>query len=412
MPVYNYSGIDATGKKVRGVMDADNPRLLRDNLKAQGIFLTDHQEGSKGKGKSGGGKSGELTVHMPWENRIPTNAVAIMTRQLATLTKAGIPLVDALGALVEQTEVDALKRVISDIRQRVNEGDPLADALKDHPKVFSPLYINMIRAAETSGTMDVVLIRLSDFLEDQAEMRGQLISALTYPVAMLVITIGIIAFLMASVVPQLTELFADQGESLPPLTLILIWTSSFFGRFWWLVGIGLFGGYRLFKRWHSSPAGRLTVDTWLLKLPVIGSLIRMIAVSRFSKTLGTTLSSGVPLLEALDIVKNILGNTVLIDVVEKARHSIREGESIADPLSRSGQFPPMVVHMIKVGERTGEIEAMLDNVSSAYDREVSMKIGALTGLLQPIIIILMGVGVGGIVGAIILPILQLNASVV
>lgn len=414
MPVFEYSGVNAQGKKVRGIFDAENPRALRDGLKAQGIFLTDHQEGSKSKGKGKGqaGSPGSIAIEMPWENRIPANAVSVMTRQLATLLKAGIPLVDALTALVDQTESEALTRIISDVRQRVNEGDPLAVALREHPKAFSPLYVNMIRAGENSGTLDLVLHRLSDFLEDQAVMRGQLVSALTYPVAMLAITVAIIAFLMASVIPQLTELFADQGQSLPPLTLILIWTSTFFGRFWWLLILAGIGAWKLFDRWHKTPEGRRKVDGWLLRSPVLGPLLRMIAVSRFAKTLGTTLASGVPLLQALDIVKNILGNVILIEVIEKARLGIREGDSITGPLKRSGQFPPMVIHMIQVGERTGQLEDMLENVASAYDREVSMKIGALTGLLQPAIIILMGVGVGGIVGAIILPILQLNASVV
>lgn len=408
MPVFEYTGVNSSGKKVRGVFDAENARALRDQLRTQGIFLTTHNEGKAERVR----RRGEIQFRNPLADRVSLRDVAVMTRQLGTLQRAGIPLVECLTALVDQTENEALKRVISDVRQKVNEGSALATAMADHPKVFSPLYVNMIRAGESSGNLDVVLLRLTDFLDDQVRLRGDISAALFYPVAMLVITLLIVGVLMVVVVPRVTQLFEDQGQALPLLTTILIGVSQFTGRFWWLLLAALGGATYGFLRWKQTPAGRERWDRFTLTVPVFGSLQRRIAVSRFSKTLSTMLASGVPLLTALDIIKNILGNSILIRVVEQARLNIREGESIAGPLRRSGEFPPMVTHMIAVGERTGELEAMLGNVADAYDYEVQSSVKTLTGLLQPVLIVVMGVMVGGIVFAILLPILRMNEGIV
>lgn len=406
MPVYQYVGVNSQGKKARGTFDADNPRTLRDQLKGQGIFLTEFSEGKAGAEK----RTGELQFKSPWKDRVSLMDVSILTRQLATLQKAGIPLVESLSALIEQSEKEALKGVISTVRQKVNEGSALAAAMGEHPQVFDDLYVHMIRAGETSGNLDVVLLRLTEFLDDQVALQQKLVSAAMYPLLMIVLGGFIVAYLMASVVPKVTQIFEDQDAALPLITQILIMISSLIAGWWWLMIAMGAGGFYFFNRWKNTTEGRRKWDRFVLRLPIFGSLIRMIAVSRFSKTMATLLGSGVALLGAMDIVKNILGNTVLIEVVEKARLNIREGESIAGPLKRSGEFPPMVTHMIAVGERTGELEAMLENVADAYDQQVSTRVSALTSLLEPLMIVVMGGAVGFIVFAILLPILRMNEA--
>jgi general secretion pathway protein F len=407
MPVYSYTGVNAAGKKRAGVLDADNPRALRDALKTQGVFVTEFREGRAAEAPA---KKGEVRIELPWQNRISLLDIAVMTRQLATLQKAGIPLVECLAALVEQSENENLRAIIAEVKTRVNEGSSLAVALGKHPKVFGDLYVNMIRAGESSGNLDVVLIRLTEFLDDQVKLQDKLRAAMTYPALMAVLTLGIVTYLMVSVVPKITQIFEDQGESLPFITDVLIFVSAVVSGWWWLLLALAGGAWWYFRRWKATPEGRAILDQRMLKAPVIGSLVRMVAVSRFAKTLSTLLASGVPLLTAMDIVKNILGNTVLIRVVEQARLNIREGESIAGPLKRSGEFPPMVTHMIAVGERTGELENMLANVAEAYDQQITTRVAALTSLLEPIMIIVMGGVVGFIVFAILLPIMQMNQA--
>jgi general secretion pathway protein F len=406
MPVYEYTGVNAAGKKVKGVYDAESPRALRDHLKAQQIFLTEQTEGKSKQER----KAGEVRLPFSGPKQPGVREISIMTRQLATLLKAGIPLVEALTALVEQSEDEALKKVIAEVRQRVNEGSALHLALADHPKVFSDLFVNMVKAGEASGNLDLVLVRLTDFLDEQVTLRNKITAAMFYPIIMMVFGTAIVGYLMKFVIPQITKLFDDQKDALPFITVVLVAVSNFVSSFWWLILLAGFGSWRGFQKWKATPAGRRKWDETILKLPVFGIIARMVAVSRFSKTMSTLLASGVPLLTAMDIVKSILGNVVLIEVVEQARLNIREGESIAVPLRRSGQFPPMVTHMIAVGERTGALEEMLDNVADAYSEQVSARIQGLTTLMEPLIMLLMGGVVGFIVFAVLLPILQLNES--
>lgn len=402
MAVYEYTAVNAKGKQVKGTQEADSPRALRDALKAKGIFLTEALE-AKDKKKS------SRDIQMPWANRVSSQDVALTTRLLATQARAGIPLATSLTALVEQTESAPLKRVLSEVRQDVNEGLALAKAMNKHPKVFSPLYINMIRAGESSGNLDLVLQRLAVFLEDQNKLQGKVVGAMIYPILMLFMAGAIVSFLMVSVVPKITEVYADQGQALPFITRLLIGISSFIGSWRVLILIAaIAGGVVLFRRWVATEDGRRTWDKFLLKVPVAGNLIRLIALARFSRTLATLLDSGVQLLPAMGIVKNILGNKILVEVVEEARLNIREGESIAVPLKRSGEFPPMMTHMISVGEQTGALEAMLENVAETYENQVDTQIEAMTSLLEPLMIIGMGGSVGFIVFAIISPILQLS----
>jgi general secretion pathway protein F len=349
-----------------------------------------------------------------WKEREAADrtAVAVITRQLGTLLKAGVPLAESLGALVDQVERPGLKRVLADVKTQVNEGSSLGDAMARHQKVFQELYVNMVRAGEASGNLEGVMFRLADFLEAQNKLRAKVISALFYPVVMTVIGAGIMAILMISVVPKVTAIFADTGKALPWNTQLLIAISDTVSSWKGLVLLGvLLVAIQMFRRWKRTPRGRAAVDRMILKMWVIGPLARQIAITRFAKTLATMLASGVPLLRALDIVKTILGNTVLEKVVEDAKSSIQEGESIAAPLKRSGEFPPIVTHMIAVGERSGQLEQMLEEVAHAYDLEIDLKMARLTTLLEPVMILLMGGSVAFVVFSILMPIMEMNEFV-
>jgi general secretion pathway protein F len=343
--------------------------------------------------------------------RVSLRDIALITRQLATLLRAGIPLVESLNALTDQADKEELKKVLSDVRRQVNEGSSLANSLRDHPKFFSDLYINMVRAGESSGNLDTVLERLTEFIEAQIELRAKIIGAMVYPIIMMFVGLVIMTLLFTFVIPKVTAIFKDQGAALPILTRFLIWSSEMFASWWFILIPGAVGMVVGFFKWKGSDKGKPIWDRFILKVPVAGGLVRMIAISRFARTLGTLLSSGVPLLQALDIVKDILGNTRLEEVVEDARVNIREGESIAQPLKRSGEFPPLVTHMIAIGEKSGQLEDMLENVAISYNQQVDVRIQALTTMLEPLMIILMGIGAAIIVFAIMLPILQLNQMV-
>jgi general secretion pathway protein F len=403
MPVFAYKALDQRGKNVEGLKEADSPKSLRGALRREGLYLTEVTGEKQAKTASP-----EVNVRRWVGGRVKADDVAVATRQLAVLVNAGIPLVEALTALVEQVDHERLKRVLSAVKQRVNEGSSLADALGQHPKAFSNLYVNMIRAGESSGALDVVLFRLADFTESQARLRSKVLGTLTYPAAMVVIGAAVMGILFTVVIPKITKIFEDTKVVLPWTTRILLGMANFMHDFWWAMILLLAGGIYGFIRWRRTEAGRARWDIWVLDAPIFGPLIRQVAVARFSRTLATLLKSGVPLLTALDIVRNIVGNTRLAAVIEEARESIKEGESIAAPLKRSGEFPPLVYHMIAIGEKSGELEDMLGNVANAYDSQVETKIAALTSLLEPIMIVVMGVAVAFIVFSILMPILQIN----
>ena len=464
MAVFEYRGIlAATGKSVRGVRDADNAKTLRATLKREGILLTKAEEEHKGRtGARRAEGSGGL-----FGRRVSAGDVAMTTRQLATLVMAGIPLVESVGALIEQVEGLELKRVLTQIVDRLNEGSSLARALEPHPHVFSNLYVSMVSAGEASGTLEGVLERLADYMENQSKLRGKVAAAMAYPALMMVIGSGLITLMMVVVVPKVTAIFESLDRALPWYTDLLIGVSRFIasnqllgfliamatftlGRsalrdykeseqakhvayvvsscatggllivcafavdsFWRYAGGAVLGivagtGIAWVTAWLATPAGRVAKDSFLLRIPVLGVLIRMLAVSRFSRTLATLLRRGVPLLKAMEIVKNVLDNAKLEKVIETAAGSIREGESIAGPLKRSGDFPPIVTHMIAVGERSGQLEQMLENVARAYDTQVETRVQALTSLLEPLMIVIMGGGVGFIAFAILMPLIEMN----
>ena len=330
---------------------------------------------------------------------------------MATLTNAGIPIVDALNAIAEQEEKVELKGIISGIREKVREGSSFAEALKGYPKHFSGLYVNMIMAGEASGALDAVLMRLADFLDNQIKMRNRIRAILAYPLLMTVVGIGVLSFIFIYVLPKVTRVFEDMRQTLPLLTRVLISLSNFMRGYWWLMILLIAGAVFYIRRRLRTPEGRMRFDGLIIRLPVFGKLFRMIAVSRFTRTLGTLLKNGVPAILSFDIVKNVVNNMVIAKAIEDARESIREGESIAEPLKRSGLFPSVVTHMIAVGEKSGELEEMLLKVSDAYDNEVETSIMRMTSLLEPAIIIVMGLIVAIIVIAILLPIMEMSTVI-
>ena len=418
MPVYAWKGLNNTGKAVAGTKDADGPKMLRLNLRKEGIYVTEHKEVLGGGGR-GGAKatlaSGEKVPFFKREidlggllERVRPQDVAVLTRQLATLLRAGIPLAEALGALGEQADNKKLAMVLVEVREKVNQGTSLADTLAPHDRIFPELYVNMVRSGESAGNLDAVLLRLADFLDAQNALRSKVSSALVYPIIMMVLGVLVMSMLMIFVVPKITSVFEDLNKTLPWNTELLIWVSHFIGTYWWaMIVVGVLA-YMAFKRWARKPKGRGVVDSLMLRLPLIGPLVRFIAVARFSRTLSTMLAAGVPVLTALEIVKKVLNNVVLEKVIEEARDAIREGESIAAPLKRSGKFPSMMVHMVAVGERSGQLEPMLENVAGAYERDVEGKVGRLTTLLSPLIIVAMALVVVFIVFSVLQPILEMQ----
>jgi general secretion pathway protein F len=411
MPAYAYTGLNPAGKTVKGIETADNVPALKVSLKRQGVYLTAVAEaaGNSAGNNRAANSAGSREIDLgQFFDRVRPKDVAAMTRLMSTLLCAGVTLPESLVALTDQVESPRFKNVLSDVGSKVNEGSSLADAMASHPNVFSKLYINMIRAGEASGSLETVLIRIADFMDQQEELRGKVTTAMFYPAAMALVGIGVVTLLMVKVVPGIAEMFAGQGAELPFTTRFLIAVSAVIAGYWWLLIILFAGGIYLFGKWRATPLGRELVDRVILGFPVIGGLARKIAVARLARTLATMLASGVQLLQALDIVRSLLGNVVLEKVLTQARDEIREGAGIAIALKRSGQFPPLVTHMIAVGERSGQLEQMLTDLADAYDRETSAAITRATAVLEPIMIVLMGGSVGFIVFAIMTPILQLN----
>ncbi len=408
MPVYAYKGLSSAGRQVSGVVDAENPKGARVRLRQDGVFPTDLVE--QKRKDAVGGAAGSFDVRAYFE-RITPQDLALVTRQLSTLIGAGLPLVECLSAVIEQVENTRIQRALSQIREQVTEGVALADALKAHPRMFSDLYTNMVRAGEASGALDVVLLRLADYTESSAALRDKVRSALTYPSLMALTGTAILLFLLSYVVPTITKIFSENQAKLPAMTVVLLAISGFMQEYWWLV-VGtmliIAVSIRLSIR---TPAGRMRFDRYILSIPYFGKVIKKIALARFSRTLSTLLTSGIPLLTSLDIVKNVVSNMVLSQAIEDARASIREGQSIAPPLKKSGLFPPMLIHMVAVGEKSGELEQMLTRAADAYDREVETSVSALTSVLEPIMIIFGGGVVLFIVLAILLPIFSMQELV-
>lgn len=403
MPIFEYKGLNQTGKNVKGVIDADNSRTARAKLKRDGIFVVDLKDktrsGKKGKGKKRSGHNRSVSA----------SDLSMMTRQLATLLKANIPLVDSLAAVSEQVENPMLSEVVADLKNAVNEGSTFYKALSKYPRIFDKIYVSMCEAGEMSGTLDVILLRLAEFTESNTALTSKVKSALLYPVVMFVFTGLLLAVLFVFVIPKITTVFESSPElTLPWYTLMVIDLSGFLVNYWHILLVGLVLTAFIFRNWKNTPKGRAQWDAIYLKLPIIGKLGRLVAVSRFTRTLSTLLAGGVPMLTAMGIVRNVVDNEVLAKAIDIGRDNISEGESIAGPLKKSGQFPPIVIHMISIGEKTGDLENMLTQVSDSYDFQVKTAVDGLTSLLEPMMIIIMGCVIGIIVFAIMIPMFEMS----
>lgn len=401
MPIYLYKGMDRAGKEVKNTINVESIAAAKQRVKSMGIMLIDIRE-QKAQNTGAGGSVLRIG------GSVPVDDLAIMTRQLATLIKAKIQIVEALAALTDQVENANLRLVLSDLRQKVNEGASLAKALQDHPKVFNSVYVNMVEAGEASGTLEIVLLRLADFTEQQVKLKNKIKGAMTYPVIMAVFGFTMMNVIFIFVIPKIAKIFISMKKELPFITQVCIWISNFLVNYWWLVIVMIIGTIYGTLKYISTPRGESQWHALQLKLPILGILVKMINVSRFCSTLGTLMNSGVPILTALNIVKNLIPNVHMKDAVEKARQSVSEGASLAQPLVQSGFFPPLVTHMIKLGERSGELEPMLKIISENYEDQVQSRISGLTSVLEPIMMICLGTAIGFIVFAVVIPMMNMN----
>jgi general secretion pathway protein F len=408
MPVYEYRAYDAAGKTRRGVIDADGSRSARGKLRSQGLLLTELVEAAaKGMGAQGQGLFARLQAVSLFQ-RVSQAELSAAMRQLATLLSAGLPLVAAITALMEQTENLGLKRVLADVKDRVSEGVSLADSLSRHPKVFPELFSSMVAAGEASGALEIVLERLVEFMEGRVRLNNKVRSTLAYPILMLVVGSGVLLFLLTYVVPMVTGIFEDTGQVLPMPTIILMAVSRVMSRFWWLLLVLVAAAFFGLRRYIQTEAGRVVYDRFRIRAPLIGNLTRKLVVARFARTLGTLLKAGIPMLRALDISKTVVGNKIFVSAIEAARDNVGEGEDLATPFRRSGVFPPLVIHMVSAGEQSGELENMLLRVADSYENDVEATVASLTSLLEPVMIMTMGLVVGFIVLAILLPIFEMS----
>ena len=408
MPVFEYKAITKkSGKKTKGVLDAESPALARQKLRDMELYPTEIWQ-SKAAGKAGakdGSGAGKAA-----RGRISTRDIALTTRQLAVLLRAGMPLVGALGVMLDQTSRPRLRATLYDVRDRVNRGSSLGDALAAHPRVFTPLYVNMVRAGEASGTLKDVLPRLADTLEDHAKLKSQVLSSLAYPMFMGLFAVATVIFLMTVIVPKMRQIFDKQGAELPRLTVNVIAISDFVGDYWWLILGVFFLLLSLWRAWSSTEKGRLRWDRFKLRVPLYGALhAKMISV-RFARTMGTMLQSGLTMLPALEVVGGVLENAHYASHMDDVKAGVRRGRDLAVPLRETGLFPPMLIQMIELGQRSGEIEEMLIRVAETYEEDVRLTVQALVGLVEPMIIIFMGLFVGTLVLAFLLPILTMSTN--
>ncbi len=405
MPVYEYKALDRRGKSCKGLIDADSESKARSKLRSSGIYPVSMRESLSKSNKKSGVLGGSLF------ERIKSDEIHVITRQLATLIGAGIPLINALASLIEQSANPPLKRILAQIRDSVNEGSSLTNALSQHPKLFSNIYINMVRSGEASGSLDIVLERLADFGENQKALQAKLKAALVYPIFMAVIGTGILAFLISYIVPNITRVFIDMERVLPLPTRMLIFASDAMRNYWWLGLLLIIGLTILVRLFLAREYGRRVWDRIKLSFPITGSVNRKIILARFASTLGSLLNSGVPLITSLQIVSSLVNNRLIAEVIEEAIEKITKGKSMSSALESSVWFPPLFLQMIGVGEQSGQLEAMLDKVSQAYEREVESAIMGMTALIEPIMISAMGAAVGFVVLSILLPIFEMNQMI-
>ena len=400
MPVFAYAGRALGGQAARGELSAADRNAAIVQLRTQGITVASIEEKKKAKA---------LTEKR--RKRITDKDLVVFTRQFATMIDAGLPLVQCLEILSAQVDNRSFGKVLNDVKMDVESGMTYADALKRQPKVFDNLYANMVSAGEAGGTLDVILQRLAKQMEKNAKLKGQVKSAMVYPAAILGIAVIVVSVLLVWVIPIFAKMFADFGGALPGPTQLVINMSEIMQKYIIFILIGLGGLFWLLRRYYKTPKGRLHIDATALKMPVLGDLIRKISVARFTRTLGTLIQSGVPIMDSLEIVAHTAGNKVVENSVLAARTSVGEGKTLADPIQKSGVFPPMVVQMISVGEATGALDAMLAKIADFYDDEVDTAVAALTSLLEPALMVFLGTVIGFIVIAMYLPIFKLASAI-
>ena len=402
MPVYNYKAINDKGEAVKGVVSAESVRVASDRLRKDGIYPSSIKESVGGERR--------FSVNLPW-NRVSISELAVMTRQFSTLISSGLPLETSLVALYEQTDDQKLKGILSQVRSRVSEGSSLHSALEEHKDAFSDLYVSMVRAGEASGTLDIVLDRLADFLEKQLELTSKIRGAMVYPAIMFVVGLGVLVFMMTFVIPKVANIFEASNKALPFVTVVLIGASDFLRENFILLllflAVLLFFGHRYVR----TPSGKKVYDRFSLKVPVFGKMSSKVMISRFTRTLSTLLSSGIPLLEAIRVSESVMGNSLYVDNIRDVRVKVAEGAAFGGCLAQTGIFPPLMVRMVSVGEEAGKMEVMLSKVADMYDTEVDGMLATLTSLLEPVMILIMGVVMGFIVFAILLPVLNLTSVI-
>ncbi len=408
MPLFAYKIIDSSGKEKKGTVEGDNRGSVKTKFLAEGYYVTEIKEISSKDTFSFDSLKSLLYLG---RKKVSLDEVASMTRLLATLQKAKIPLVEAVNAVAQQQENQTLKDAMLIIKGKMNEGYSFSRSARDFPNIFDDLYCNMLAAGEESGATDKVLLRLAGFMESQVDLRNKVKSAMVYPVILLFVAVLVVGVLFTVVIPKLSKMFEDIDMALPFQTRVLISLSGFVGDYWWLMFIALIAAFFAFKKYTSSGKGAVQLDNLMINMPVFGKVNRQVAIARFSKTLSTLLMSGVPILKAMDIVKKIIGNRVLEAALAAARENIKEGESIAVPLKRCGEFPPIVVQMISIGEQSGELEDMLETLADSYEKEVSYTMERLTALIEPVMIVVLAFIIGFIVFAVVMPILQINEAV-
>jgi type IV pilus assembly protein PilC len=398
MPEFNWVATTTKGDQKKGTMEADSPDAVHAALRRQGLNPT--------KVKA---KPKEIKISIPgFKEKVKDRDIVIFTRQFATMIDAGLPLVQCLEILASQAENKTLGETLDTVQNDVEGGSAYAEALGRHPKVFDELYVNMVAAGETGGILDTILARLAAYMEKAMSLKKKVKSAMVYPITILGVAVGVIAILMVFVIPKFADMFTGMGGELPALTQIVIDMSNFASSYKMLIAIGGFFVFSaLFKRYYATEKGKRRMDGIFLRAPVFGPLIRKVSVAKFTRTLGTMLSSGVPLLDALEICAKTAGNKVVEEAVFTTRDSISEGKTIAEPLEETAVFPPMVVQMISVGEATGALDAMLNKIADFYDDEVDTAVDGLTSLMEPVMMVFLGGAIGFVVIAMYLPIFKM-----
>ncbi|MFO1032035.1 MAG: type II secretion system F family protein [Planctomycetota bacterium] len=409
MPIFEYKAIDGDKRVKKGIIDADTPRDARVKLKKEQLFVTEiREQAAGGKRKKLGGVQLKGITGVEAPNKQRNEQIANVTRQMASLLQAGIPLAEALRMIIEQAPDKKIESAFRDIREKVTQGMPLGDAVLQHPAYFTDLYANMVKAGESSGALDKVLIRLAGFLQAQTRLKNKVGAAMIYPMVMAIVGVIVVAILMTAVVPRITQLIEGRGQELPTPTMILVSISKFLVGYWPLILVGLIAAAVGFQLFVNSDKGRLAFDRFKLRLPVFGDLMRKQAMARFSTTLATLLRSGVPALQAIQVTKAVLDNRVLQNALQDVHDRVLEGTDLATPMKMSGAFPPTVSYMVGVGEQAGNLEEMLERIAGSYDEEVDLATQKLTSVLEPIIIVVLAMIVAGIVIAIVLPLMQLQ----